>query len=794
MKLKFIILASLLSIFLIALTSAVQQSTIYNFTGAFNNTFWLNKTASNGLSYITQTNNQIIQYLDCTAGGVCDSNLTTNTTLDLFYRGTNITIVYNLSNTGSFAYPTSYMKVDLLIGSTTINIFNYNPNTATFANQYVTLVRNGDGSTTYSSSGGSGGSSSATGNVSIRFHEHSEETNTYQTITIYSINATGSPQGNFLVNLTSPNDLSVFSTSSVNLTANYTVSGYNMTNATYFVWLPNSTLFNYTYFNVSGFETNSTVFQIDNLFPSSYLWNVYFCGNNNTDYVCGFAQNNLSFSVGATLSSILINNRSFETAYENFIASFNLISGSQVSLAKLVYNNVSYIITNVSQVGDVLTIQKQIDLPLNTNPNLNQTNVFYFQFTYAGSSVQSTSLNLQNASYIRLAHCDGTLGVSALNFTLKDEKTQSIINPLNNNTNFQTTFSYWIGSGTVVKNYSYSTLGNVSDVSFPFCIYPYPVTNGTFKSNMDSLFGASGYSDNEYHLRNATLTNITSNFDLFVYLLTQAQSTKFYITVKNGISFLDNTLVTVSKYFIGDGVYKNTGIKLTDDAGKFPLFADLDGKYRFYIVKDGVLLGTIDRTLTCASAPCTADINIQGDLSNAFEGYNSAYASNIVSSLEYNRTNKIVIYTFVDTTGMANYFRLIVSRNSVNDTSGATICDVYSYSSSGTLTCDVSAQDGDLFAKGFISRSPEKIDKILGFIVSDAVDRLGLMAIFLSMAIIITVVVAMAVITKGSPSGILFGLGASVFLLKLATLFPFSWPVVVSIEAVIIFIMIKVKQ
>jgi len=61
------------------------------------------------------------------------------------------------------------------------------------------------------------------------------------------------------------------------------------------------------------------------------------------------------------------------------------------------------------------------------------------------------------------------------------------------------------------------------------------------------------------------------------------------------------------------------------------------------------------------------------------------------------------------------------------------------------------------------------------------------------MILIITLVIAGAVISKGNPSTVLFILGISILGLKLINLFPFSWVVVATLEVLIIFLIFKIK-
>jgi hypothetical protein len=610
----------------------------------------------------------------------------------------------------------------------------------------------------------------------------------------------GYNQSDISIKLISPINNSVYSSTNISFMADYNISGtnnqnYSWRNTTYYVWYSNGTLFNQTFKTISGNNTEDTL-EINNFTTNNYKWNALAYYGNNTFRNYTWSENNNTFVVGASYASSSYNLNIFETSKQTLTANFNILNNSQISLAQLIYNGTTYTISNVTIIGNSLTVSKTINIPLNFNATANQSNDFYFRFTYAGNSIQTSDIFYQNSSYIDLRRCGAyPYNLTALNFSLYDERNLTKISPTVNPISFAATFRYWLGDGTIYKNYSYQMINSsaANANNFTFCIYPYLPNNYTFKTDLDNLFSAQDYSENEYYLRNATLTNNTAQFDLFLYLLGSGESTKFYVTVKQGITFINGALTNIAKYFVGGGQYKTTAIKITDIDGKFPAYLDLDSKYLFSIVKDGQVLGIIEKTASCSVAPCSIELNLGDSTGSAFDYYNSAYASNVYSNLSFNPTTNMVTYTFVDITGLANYFRLLVTQSSYNQTTSATICNLYSYSSAGTMSCNVTGYMGDFSAIGYISRSPEKIDKIIGFFISDALHILGLLGIFLNIAIIITVVLAVAATTKGNPSAIIFMLGLTIVLLKIGGLFPFSWAVVVPIELAIVWAIMKSK-
>jgi len=488
-------------------------------------------------------------------------------------------------------------------------------------------------------------------------------------------------------------------------------------------------------------------------------------------------------------TSLDYNSNTYETKEESLIFGFKFIAGLEVSLAQLNYNSINYTISNVTYNGTDYIFNRKINIPLNNNPFLNQSNNFSLIFTYEGSNISTSAVYPQNSSFINLQLCNATYNISALNFTLYNEKTLEKINAATNLTTFQSTFKYWMGDGSIYKNYSYQSVNSSTISNYSFCIFPW--NNQTLKTTMTAVYSAVGFAEREYNLYNSMLTNAISHISL--YLLDVVSYQKFTITVKQGVSNLPDALVTVSKYFLGEGNYKIMAIRKTDTSGQFVEYLELDKDYRYSVSVSGILRKEIDRRASCNSVPCEFTLQIDGDQGNVFKGYNEYFANSTNSSMVFNPSTKIVTYNFSDITGSAHYFRLVVEQVNLNHTQ-TTVCDSYSYSSSGSITCNVTGYSGDFMAKGYNSRSPEKVDIAISFMIGDLLATLGKLSLFISLAIIITITFAAGMITGGSPSGFIFGFGVSVLGTKLMTIFPFSWIVVIAIELLVIILIAEVKQ
>lgn len=592
----------------------------------------------------------------------------------------------------------------------------------------------------------------------------------------------------YQVELLSPINESVITSTGTNFTANFTISydntyNYTWQNATYYVWDSERNLFNQTTIILPELnQTNYTLF-IDNFEIGNYFWDVYGCYGNSTFSNCSLSDNgDFTFFVGANIISSIYTNETYETATENFVFEVEILEGSEISLAQLVYIGTNYTIQNITSNGEIYTFTKKIDVPLNFNSSDNQTNPFFLRFLYEGSTTQELQIYEQNVSLIKLQLCDVTYTTQALNFSLYDELSETKIDETQYPTTFQADFDFWLGSGNIKKDYSYNIINSTTKSDYQFCILPHN-WNQSLKTDMRAVYSAESYSEREYNLENSTLSNISS--DIILYLLDSDTYQKFTITVQEGVSVLSNALITIAKYFLGEGEYKTISIRQTDNSGEFIEYLELDEDYRYYVIVDGVLKAVVDKRASCNSAPCEFTLQIDGEQGNVFTSYYQYYANQTISDIAFDENTQIVTYNFLDTSGLAKYFRLLVSQTNINGTD-ITICDSYSYSSSGTLTCNVTGYTGDFVARGFISRSPERLDKIKNFVISSLITHLDKLLIWLNVVLILTITIGSGLITRGSPSGFLFGFGISILGLKVATIFPFSWAVVGITELIVI--------
>ena len=589
-----------------------------------------------------------------------------------------------------------------------------------------------------------------------------------------------------LVTLESPQNESIFSGSEIN----FTISGYNIstlfanwTNVTYNVW--NSTsLFNSTTVNFIDNETFNQTLLISDFPFGNYEWNAEACYTNVTGTYCIESENNNSFSVGATVSSSIFNNNTYETSSEIFEIVVELVEGSQLSLARLIYNGTNYTISNISSSNNTYTLTRIIDIPLINSTY--QSNSFYWSFIYNGGETQTLGSNSQNVSSIFLSQCNATYTTQSLSFIYFDELNQTLLNAMTYPTSLLLNFKYWLGSGDIKKTYTFQELSSSLN-SFQFCISE----NETFYTDMDlQYYTATDYSERSYYFRNYTLNNVSN--DITLYTLLKTEATKFSINIKQGVNVFPDAVVAVWKYFVGLGNYRVVMIGLTDDKGKFSANLDLDQSYNFTINKNNYDYGGFLKQATCLESPCEIDINIEELALSGFADLLEYFAQNIEitdESLWNNRTSKMVSVDFMDKLGTASYWRLWVYMNNYNNDSVITICDEKEYASTGTLSCNYSAYSGDIVAKLYISRSPEKLVEFINFVNDNAPEIFGASAILASIIILCVILFSGTV----NPVIALVEIPFALVILKFIGFIPFDWSWIAGLTIFILWIAHKVN-
>lgn len=232
------------------------------------------------------------------------------------------------------------------------------------------------------------------------------------------------------------------------------------------------------------------------------------------------------------------------TTYETQTQSF-IVNASGMSSASLNYDGTSY---TASISGNIAT--KSLSIPQVTSTT-NKT--FFWMFN---GGVINSSLYNQTVYPINLSLCSGANNISYLNFTFKDENTNSALNG-----SFDVaTFYYQLNSGSTIKTLSYANPGSYTG-SYSLCFSP---PSESVLVNGSVQYAASGYPQRTYTLTPTTFTNTTTNTTL--YLLSTADGIySSFQTVTSSQSRIAGVNILVERV-IGLN-YETVGVDTTDDSG-----------------------------------------------------------------------------------------------------------------------------------------------------------------------------------------------------------------------------------
>lgn len=503
--------------------------------------------------------------------------------------------------------------------------------------------------------------------------------------------------------LSNPNNSYSTGNTSIEFTANFSVNHGNITNGTLYVWNPDNSLFGINESNMSN-GVNQTTANITGLaVGTGYQWNFFGCVANATTHVCDFATTNRTFNVEVSADWTFGLLNITETQNQTFLANITIPEATdEINRAYLWYNGTRYLATQSAISSTAYHLSVEIDTPFastqNSTANTTLEDVPYFwQIVYSGDTpAQNTSTQYQNITPIVLTECNNTYNIGALNFTLRDEEYDF----LEINGSFKGTFNYWLGGGDYYKNYSF---GNVSSnmSKWEFCISN--LENHTLDATLE--YSALDRVTRYYYYDDATIYDTDTETNL--YLLRLTNSTSFILDAEDENSLpLKEVIIRVQRYYPETGTYELIEMSKTDLDGRgVGHLIEENVDYRFLIEEDGTItLTTAPQKALCISTPCIIYLDKESSLDDIWSIMEGD--KNIVYSYSYNQSNKIARFEYVDISGATERVRMMVTVTHLGRVD-ETPCDTMINSSSGTITCNLSAySDGQAWVRVYNSKSP----------------------------------------------------------------------------------------
>lgn len=292
--------------------------------------------------------------------------------------------------------------------------------------------------------------------------------------------------------------------------------------------------------------------------PIPFVWNCNVCNSTGS---CAFAATNRSEPNSFIENSRSYNSSTYETAQESFAINISAV-GAPITSVKLNYDGVDYTPT---QSGSVYS--RTLTMPLVSTATVK---TFYWKITSGGFEYNSTS-STQTINPIIFTLCNSTYPTKFINFTFKDETTLTAINA----TIPTSTFIYYLGDGSITRNYSYiNNSANIS--SYSFCTN----VNQTFYVDTYIQYTNTGYPQRVYDPGVLTLTNTTTNKVL--YLLGSGDG--IYVTfqiINSANQVISGVTLNAVRSIGGTDTNVGTGISGADGTITFWLNPDFIHNFTF---------------------------------------------------------------------------------------------------------------------------------------------------------------------------------------------------------------------
>jgi hypothetical protein len=425
------------------------------------------------------------------------------------------------------------------------------------------------------------------------------------------------------------------------------------------------------WYNYNG--TNTTVYGLINstLFKTTTQKNLTFytldgAGNTANQFISWnyrIFQNNQTYS-----------NPAYETNSETFSINVTANVSSSLTAASLIYNGVSYP-ASTSGTTPSAVWSRTIDIPAVTSPT---NRPFNWSFTYAGNQIISQA-NISDNPYnqtqlvnpINFVACNGTYIVPFINYTYRDEMTNF---PINAST-ISSSFNYWMGSGTVKKQYYYINLSEVP--SAPFCFSP---PDKTMKTNFIYQAGSTGYITRTFSsTTDYTLTNSTTQKLYYLILATDSGSVTITVVDLTSANVVSNADVVITRDIAGSIVPIFEG--QTDDAGTVETSLSSIVDYTITASKSGC--GITTKTVRPVG-PYTIQLNCATNVTE--------YVS-LIDGVTYQRTPATGISNIPGNTTFGYYvsslyYPIVAARFELHEASGGLLASNETNVSSGYTWCN----------------------------------------------------------------------------------------------------------
>lgn len=398
----------------------------------------------------------------------------------------------------------------------------------------------------------------------------------------------------------------------------------NMTNATLFVWNSSGALFNRTMTTFSA--PNISAMMNTNVFGfgiGQYLYNTYWCASNSTANLClTTGLMNRSFIVGAVNGTNTFNSSIFQTDLGTFNTTITAPSSSSVSSASLIWNNTAYPGTVIGSAGSYNLINA-FDIPL-----VNTTISWFWSVLFSNGFQQNLSINSQAVNDINFTYCAAAPQTNAyVNYTFKNETSaQEALSA-----SISSSFSYWLGTGTVNETYSFTN--SSVNPSYSFCFNP--------PNKPISVIPSITYTNPQSQPRTYTpgtlsLTNSTSSKVLYLLPTSSGLFVTFQI-INPAEQVVEGAFVNITRSGFGE-----IASGYTDSAGTFTAFLATSTTYSVQVSASGYT--TTTSSISISQSEYT--IQLGGSSSSSQNDYTAGIITSVAPIISSLNNNTFYVFNF----------------------------------------------------------------------------------------------------------------------------------------------------
>ena len=359
-------------------------------------------------------------------------------------------------------------------------------------------------------------------------------------------------------------------------------------------------------------------------------------------------------------------------------------TSNQISTVTQWYNNSAFTGTFQSLGQDRYKVSNSVIIP---EVPVSTVKHFKWDFKLNGGFNINGTLKNHTINPLQVGLCQGAQ-TPILNYTLYDEESLEL---LGEGVIELDVSVFALDYSTVIATFNH-TYTNVTSACFGMNL-----TGGNFYIdstakyyNTYNLTNVSKYAVEHYYIRKANVSLTSPAMNISLYDILEQSSTRFLINVK-GLDFLPlvDALISVTRYYVGDGVFRTVELPITDYAGQAVAHLRKDDTvYTFLVRKNNQLLGTFENLIPVCenelTEECVINLNLLQTSSTPQDFY---HLGGLQFNLDYDENTGDLTSLFTTDSGTPVNFTMIAIVD--NRFGNQTICSDSLSSSSGALLCNV---------------------------------------------------------------------------------------------------------